>query len=143
MALLTNHFKVEVPLEGKIYIYHLNITPKIEADDRSKKRKIIDCIKTEIKEEIGEFVFTGFTIIAISNPRFEKSVELKSNVEDKNYNVEIKLIRYYLLSDIKNPEIRKSGPIMRFFNVLIKNYLEQLNYTQWGRDSKYLKMNEG
>ena len=61
---ITNHFELKARDLKRLYLYHLEVKPRLERDNRKTKELIIDSLKDKIISHIGIFVLTGYNIYA-------------------------------------------------------------------------------
>lgn len=56
VKVLTNHYKVKIHApRQKIYLYKIKMSPEISLDNRQLLRQILDQVKEQITECLGQF----------------------------------------------------------------------------------------
>lgn len=101
----------------KIYSYHLDIHPEIQADNRKEKTRILELAKDLIKSKIGNFANSGQNLYGVSTPKFEGGVQEPADykrgkgkisehiwlkLKDQDVFLRIRLARVVKMQDLKN-----------------------------------------
>lgn len=67
-------FKVNINFNTKIYAYHVDFHPEVQADNRDLKREILTTAAGVLKAHIGNFANSGQNLYGVSNPIFTDGI---------------------------------------------------------------------
>lgn len=136
----------------KIYSYHLDIHPEIQADNRKEKTRILELAKDLIKSKIGNFANSGQNLYGVSNPKFEGGVQEPADykrgkgkisehiwlkLKDQDVFLRIRLARVVKMQDLKNQKERFPIPL-QFLDKLLGTMMRSINLTEVGKARAYV-----
>lgn len=127
--IITNHFKVEIPQMSSIFMHMLSVAPGLSSDNRQVQMQIIKNLKDKISDQVGPFVCSGQFLFSIQKPKFDPSVTMETIVNQVTFRLTITHKKIIEISDRSDSSEAKSKNLLKFFNILFKNYLTQLQYT--------------
>lgn len=145
-------FKVEVNMTTKIYSYHLDIHPQVEADNRKEKTRILDAGDSLIKAKIGDFANSGQNLYGVTSPKFDGGVaepegykrgkgkvneHVWLKLPEEEIFLRIRLARVVKLQDLKNEKERFPIPL-QFLDKLLGTIMRSMNLTEVGKARAYV-----
>ena len=68
-------FKVKFSEAQKIYSYHLDIYPLVQADNRKEKNRILKLADNILRAKIGNYACSGQNLYGIIAPNFDGGVK--------------------------------------------------------------------
>lgn len=138
ITLLSNHYLVKVDQIQKIYIFHLEIEPKVVSDSRDLRQKLVSSIREQLTADIGFYILTGSTIYATQKPTFETVKAYDALHNETKYTLSLTLSRDFMLSSFGNEDNKKESFIsFKFMNILIKSFLKKCDFFEFGRTSRF------
>eukprot|EP01017_Pseudomicrothorax_dubius_P051612 TRINITY_DN996_c0_g2_i2.p1 TRINITY_DN996_c0_g2~~TRINITY_DN996_c0_g2_i2.p1 ORF type:complete len:269 (+),score=51.57 TRINITY_DN996_c0_g2_i2:50-856(+) len=144
IRLVSNHFQVSLDKGVHIFTFYLSFEPLLESDSRNLRQILVENVRAELSADIGFFILTGNTIYGTQKPTFEKS-SYRTQCEGTTYMMTLSLSREFTLGGgAEGNDGRTGAPnsTFKFLNVLIKSYLRQLNYFEFGSSSRYFNRRE-
>ena len=73
LDLVTNHFLIRLPTQLNVYIYSFAMDPDVARDNRKLVNEIMTSARDRIREDLGQFVRTGWMIYGQTKPKFQSS----------------------------------------------------------------------
>ncbi|KAL4471791.1 hypothetical protein ABPG72_008809 [Tetrahymena utriculariae] len=141
LMLLTNYLKIELNKTiEEIYLLRVDFYPRIEADNRVLRDKLLSVSRAQLKECLGgHYLINAQQIFSVEKPNFNKETSVSITFQKTEYQVNLKIAKVFKLDELNSENQRKSQFPLLFFNVMVKNILKGLNFFEFGKNTKYFE----
>lgn len=104
LLLHTNYLKIELNKNiEEIYLIRVEFTPKIEADNRVLREKLLNASKAQLKECLGgHYLINASQIFSVERPIFNRDTNIKTIFQKTEYQVNLKITKVMISLIIKN-----------------------------------------
>lgn len=134
----TNSFTLDVNLDVQIYQLSLKVTPQLPKDKSFLLSKLVQLALPNLEKLLSKgYSVTGNTVFSLK-PLTEESPSL-SDTDGHHLSICTTGVDF-LLADVFKTS--RSPEILRFLNVILKNYMEANSFQEFGHHSSYYPTNE-
>jgi aubergine-like protein len=133
----TNHYAVALSDPKKmIYLYAVEYEPEVPSDHRKLAASLLREVTKEISAGVGDnWVMSGRVLFAIKDKK--EALTFSSKADGTLYVIRLKPVGSTDMSKGVFQDNATSQAARQYLNVLVKKYMREHKYIEWGRNAKY------